>query len=45
MILSLSSYTKYSEYSLMTEKQFLIIVEILLKKIENLETEIEELLK
>jgi hypothetical protein len=42
---TLHSNTKYSEYTLMTEKQFLIIVEILLKKIENLETEIEELLK
>ena len=44
MMLSLSSYTKYSEYSVMTEKQFLIIVEILLKKIENLEKEITDLL-
>ena len=44
-MLTLDSNTKYSQYTLMTEKQFLIIVEILLKKIENLETEIEELLK
>ena len=41
---TLDSNTKYSEYSLMTEKQFLIIVEILLQKIENLENEITELL-
>jgi hypothetical protein len=45
MNLSLSSYTKYSEYSVMTTEQFIKICEVLIARIEFLEKEIEDLLK
>ncbi len=36
MKLSLSSYTKYSEYSVMTNEQYVFLVEQLIAKIEDL---------
>ncbi len=36
MILSLSSYTKYSEYSIMTNEQYVLCVELLVQRIEEL---------